>query len=58
MIFNINSTREHTGSLLVSDYMKERKNNSMFIGGVTEYDVMKVVNNLKKKCPRTVTISI
>ena len=29
--------------------MKERKNNSMFIGGVTEYDVMKVVNNLKKK---------
>ena len=33
----------------ISDYMKERKNNSMFIGGVTEYDVMKVVNNLKKK---------
>ena len=29
--------------------MKERNNNSMFIGGVTEYDVMKVVNNLKKK---------
>ena len=29
--------------------MKERKNNSMFIGGVTDYDVMKVVNNLKKK---------
>ena len=24
------------------DYMKERKNNSMFIGGVTEYDVTKV----------------
>ena len=33
----------------ISDYMKERKNNSMFIGGGTEYDVMKVVNNLKKK---------
>ena len=33
----------------ISDYMKERKNNPMFIGGVTEYDVMKVVNNLKKK---------
>ena len=29
--------------------MKERKNKSMSIGGVTEYDVMKVVNNLKKK---------
>ena len=28
--------------------MKERKNNSMFIGGVTEYDVTKVVKNLKK----------
>ena len=31
------------------DYMKERKNNAMFIGGVTEYDVTKVVKNLKKK---------
>ena len=31
------------------EYMKERKNNSMFIGGVTEYDVTKVVKNLKKK---------
>ena len=31
------------------DYMKERKNNSMFIGGVTEYDVTKVVKTLKKK---------
>ncbi len=30
-------------------YMKERKNNSMSIGGVTEYDVTKVVKNLKKK---------
>ena len=29
--------------------MKERKNNSMSIGGVTEYDVTKVVKNLKKK---------
>ena len=33
----------------MGDYMKERKNNSMFIGGVTEYDVSKVVKNLKKK---------
>ena len=33
----------------ISDYMKEGKNNYMCIGGVTEYDVMKVVNNLKKK---------
>ena len=32
-------------------------NNYMFIGGVTEYDITKVVKNLKKKCPRTVTIS-
>ena len=31
------------------DYMKERKNNYMFIGDVTEYDVTKVVKNLKKK---------
>ena len=37
--------------------MKELKNNSMFIGGVTEYDVTKVVKNLKKKVS-TVTISI
>ena len=29
--------------------MKERKNNYMFIGGVTEYDVTKVVKNIKKK---------
>ena len=39
---NIDNTHIH-------DYMKERKNNSMFIGGVTEYDVTKVVKNLKKK---------
>ena len=31
------------------DYMKERKNNSMFISGVTENDVTKVVKNVKKK---------
>ena len=42
----------------IHDCMKETKNNSMFIGGITEYDVMKVVRYLKKKCPRTVTISI
>ena len=39
------------------DYINERKNNSMFIGGVTEFDVTKVVKNLKKKMS-TVTISI
>ena len=33
----------------IHDYMRERKNNSMFIGGVTGYDVTKVVKNLKKK---------
>ena len=33
----------------IHDYMKGRKNNYMFIGGVTEYDVTKVVKNLKKK---------
>ena len=33
----------------IHDYIKERKNNSMFIGGVTEYDVTNVVKNLKKK---------
>ena len=31
---NVTNTHMH-------DYMKERKNNSMFIGGVTEYDVTK-----------------
>ena len=46
---NLEKNIQNIANTHISDYMKERKNNSMFIGGVTEYDVMKVVNNLKKK---------
>ena len=40
---NLETNIQNIANTHISDYMKERKNNSMSIGGVTEYDVMKVV---------------
>ena len=49
MIFNINSTRGHTGSLLVYDYMGQQCPNSMFINQVSEDEVVNIIKSCKPK---------